>query len=186
MHVGGGYNFAQIGGKGRHPTPAAARPIAATTIPEFFVGDRGRFQSTFAGTPNVLDTGRFLAHNYQPVPRRMGRQLRFVPHADRMDGHRGRPIRRPAGLLQRCLCPVRLLPDRRSRPATTSRWVPWTTTANRSASSSGIGHGRGICGWGAWEVAARWSYLDLQTNRIKAANYSRQLAATNRHHARST
>jgi phosphate-selective porin OprO/OprP len=35
----------------------------------------------------------------------------------------------------------------------------------------GLGSRKGICGWGAWEVAARWSYLDLQSDRIKASNY---------------
>jgi phosphate-selective porin OprO/OprP len=35
----------------------------------------------------------------------------------------------------------------------------------------GMGPGRGMCGWGAWEAAFRWSYLDLQSSKIVAANY---------------
>jgi phosphate-selective porin OprO/OprP len=35
----------------------------------------------------------------------------------------------------------------------------------------GMGRNAGFCGGGAWEIAARWSYLDLSAKNVKAANY---------------
>ena len=53
----------------------------------------------------------------------------------------------------------------------------------------GLGSRKGICGWGAWEVAARWSYLDLQSrshpgqqlcrhDRRRATRQARTIAGT--------
>jgi phosphate-selective porin OprO/OprP len=62
LHVGAGYNFSQIGGNGT--TGPDARSYQARTIPEFFMGDAGAGGTILGGTPNVLDTGRFLANNF--------------------------------------------------------------------------------------------------------------------------
>ncbi len=61
LAIGGSYNFSQIGGAAGQ---LGSNMYRATTFPEFFVGDSIASNSTLGATPNVLDTGRFLAHDY--------------------------------------------------------------------------------------------------------------------------
>src|SRR4029079_6376229 len=65
LHIGGGYNFSEIGGAGGGGS--TARTYEARAIPEFFVGDPAGgalapFGNAASGTPFVADTGRFLAN----------------------------------------------------------------------------------------------------------------------------
>src|SRR5262249_13059770 len=62
LHIGGGYNFSEIGGV--PGTGTNARTFQSRAIPEFFVGDPGGGGLTANGTPFVSDTGRFLANDF--------------------------------------------------------------------------------------------------------------------------
>jgi phosphate-selective porin OprO/OprP len=61
LHLGGGFNFSEIGGNGT--TGSDARTYQARAFPEVFVGDADGSYVTAAGTPSVVDSGKFLANN---------------------------------------------------------------------------------------------------------------------------
>ncbi|MEX2114585.1 MAG: porin [Pirellulales bacterium] len=166
LHVGGGYNFSSIGGEGT--TGNYAKTYQARTVPEYFQGDLGGNGLTAAGTPFVLDTGRILAHsfnfwhselagNYGPAHF----QTEFLATSvNQFDGpqlfyygtylqagffltgeHAG--YNRQTGVLDYNVKPFREF--------------------------FGLGK-RGMCGWGAWEIAGRWTYLNLNNVGLNPAN----------------
>jgi phosphate-selective porin OprO/OprP len=59
LHIGGGYNYSRMTG-----STANAPFYQARVIPEFFVGDPAAGGATASGTPFFLDTGRLAANQY--------------------------------------------------------------------------------------------------------------------------
>jgi phosphate-selective porin OprO/OprP len=167
MHVGGGYNVSQIGD---NPTDAGGGTYRASTIPETFVGDQQGSFNTFAGTPQVLDTGRFRAHNYQLLHGEWAANYgSFHMQTEWMGtavGQNGGPMVYYQGAYAQCgyFLTGESAGYNKQMGALDYNCKPFSEFF-------GLGSRKGICGWGAWEVAARWSYVDLQTDRIKASNY---------------
>lgn len=171
LHVGGGYNFAQIGGNGVGAAgTVGGQTYRATTIPEFFVGDQGGGGSTFAGTPNVLDTGRFLAHNYQLLHAELAGNWGSAHFQSEWMGTAVAQFGGPLVFYQGAYAQAGYFLTGESA-GYNKEFGALDYNCKPFSNFFGIGRRRGICGWGAWEVAARWSYLDLQTNRINPANY---------------
>ncbi len=167
LHVGGGYSFAEIGGNGT--VGPDARTYQATTIPEFFVGDPSGGGLTAAGTPFVVDTGRFLANNYSLYHAELAGnygaahfQTEFIASAVNQVG--GPTVFLPGAYFQ---CGYFLTGEscgyNKYFGALDYNVVPFSPFF-------GLGPNRGMCGWGAWEMAFRWSYLDLSARNINPAN----------------
>ncbi len=167
LHVGGGYNFSELGGEGT--TGPGAKTYNSRPIPEFFVGDPAGGGLTVAGTPPVVDTGRVLANsfnfyhlelagNYGPAHfqsevmltglNQMGGPTVYYPGAYFQCGYfltgESCLYLKQAGVLDYNVVP----------------FTPFFGTGR---------HGE-IRGWGAWEVAFRWSWLDLSGSNIRPEN----------------
>ena len=167
LHVGGGYNYSQIGGSGK--TGPFAKTYRSAFFPEFFVGDAVGSGLTAAGTPLAMDTGRILANDFSvghlelagnagPVHFQSEAMLTAV---DQMGGP---TIMQPAAYAQ---CGYMLTGESigylKQAGVLDYNVVPHT-------SFFGTGrHGR-IGGMGAWEIAARWSYVDLSGVNVNKAN----------------
>ena len=169
LHIGGGYNFSEIGGNGFN-RDSFARTYQARAIPEFFVGDPAANGLTSGGTPFFVDTGRFFATsfnlyhaefagNYGPAHF----QTEFIASA--VNQLNGPTVFYPGAYFQ---CGYFLTGEsvgyNKSAGALDYNVKPFSEFF-------GLGPNRGMCGWGAWEVAARWSYLDLSARNINASNY---------------
>ncbi len=167
LHVGGGYTFAEIGGNGT--TGTDARTYQATTIPEFFVGDPTGGGLTAAGTPFVVDTGRFLASSYNLYHAELAGnygsahfQTEFIASAVNQLG--GPVVFLPGAYLQ---CGYFLTGE---SCGYNKQMGAMDYNVRPFSNFFGVGPKAGICGWGAWEVAFRWSYLDLSARNINPAN----------------
>jgi len=167
MHVGGGYNASQIGG---NPDDTGGGTYRAASIPEAFTGDPAGSFNTLAGTPQVLDTGRFKAHGYQLLHAEWAAnygsfhfQTEWMGTAVAQDNG---PTVFYDGAYAQC---GYFLTGESAGYAKNMGALDYN--CQPFSQFFGLGSRKGICGWGAWEVAARWSYLDLQTNRILASNY---------------
>ncbi|HEV3025041.1 MAG TPA: porin, partial [Pirellulales bacterium] len=167
LHVGAGYNFSQIGGNGS--TGPDARSYQARTIPEFFMGDPAAGGTILGGTPNVLDTGRFLANNFSIYhletcgsygPAHF--QAEWV--ATTVNQVNGPLVFLDGAYFQ---CGYFLTGENvgynKFMGAIDYNVKPFTDFF-------GLGRRARMGGWGAWEVACRVSYLDLNGSNIKASN----------------
>lgn len=168
LHVGGGYNYSQIGGSGTRGTDAQS--FEAASIPEFYVGDPAGFPSVAAGTPNVVDTGRFLAKHYQLVHAELAGSYGsahfqaevmgdFVAqmNSSQSVNYSGAYVQAGYFLTGEAVGYNKLLGamDYNVKPHT---------------QFFGLGRNAGFGGFGAWEAAFRWSYLNLSSDKIVAAN----------------
>ncbi len=168
LHVGGGYLFGELGGEGTTGTNAKA--FEARTIPEFYVGDQAGGFATAAGTPNVVDTGRFLATNYQMLHAEVAGswgpahfQGEYMAQFVRQMG--GGIVFLDGGYIQGgYFLTGENTGYNKLLGALDYNVIPHTRFF-------GIGRKKGLCGWGAWELAARWSWLDLSSTQIRASNY---------------
>jgi phosphate-selective porin OprO/OprP len=167
-HIGGGYNFSFLGandavGSGTAGNAGSPRPFyQARTSPEF--GSLGypelssSFGSAVNGTPSFVDTGRYEADHFQLVG------LETVCQA----GPWGLTAEYMATTVNSVVGPVfyqgayiqaayRLTGEHRvydKRNGALGKLVPFTDFIP-------LRHD-GVKGWGAWEVAARWSVVDLR------------------------
>jgi phosphate-selective porin OprO/OprP len=167
FHAGLNYNYSEIGGHGL--TGPGVRTYQARTIPEFFVGDPAGGGVTAAGTPFVMDTGRFRANNFS------------IYHAE-VAGNYGpshfqaeylaTTVSQPDGPLvfldgAYVQCGYFLTGENvgynKQMGALDYNVKPYTDFF-------GLGRHRTFGGWGAWEVAFRWSVVDLRGSKINPAN----------------
>jgi phosphate-selective porin OprO and OprP len=167
-HVGGGYTFAVLGandaiGSGTAGSAGLPRPFyQARTTPEFGTLGFAEFPSSFGssvnGTPIFVDTGRFAADHFQLFGAEtvaqwgpFGFQAEYM--ASVVDCIVG-PITYQGGYAQLA---YRLTGENRAydkRTGTLTRLTPYIDFIPTKRD--------GIWGWGAWEVAARWSVIDLR------------------------
>lgn len=183
-HVGGGYNFGLLGandaiGSGTPGNTGSPRPFyQARTGPEFGVLGYPEFPSTFGpggaanGTPAFVDTGRYLADYFQLF----GVETVF------QHGPWGIQAEYMGTVVQSAVGPIfyngaygqlayRLTGENRAydkKKAVLTKLVPYTDF---------FSFRDGIRGWGAWEVAARYSFVDLRNPASLNGNY--YVSATN-------
>jgi phosphate-selective porin OprO/OprP len=168
VHVGGGYNFSQIGGEGT--TGAFAKTYNARPFPEFFVGDLAGFGIASAGTPAVVDTGRILADNLNLYhlelagnagPAHFQTEVVCVG----LNQMNGPTIWYPGAYFQ---CGYFLTGESclylKQAGVLDYNVVPYSDFF-------GVGRRKWcIGGWGAWEVAFRWSWIDLDQDNLLPGN----------------
>jgi phosphate-selective porin OprO/OprP len=169
LHIGGGYNFSEIGGSGT--TGSFARAYQARSIPEFFVGDPAGGLVTAAGTPAVVDTGRFLANSFNlwhaELAANIGPAHFQTEYLATTVNQLGGPVVFYDGAYAQCgyfLTGESCCYDRRSG-VLDYNVQPYTDFFGLGRRGARFG------GWGAWEVAFRWSYLDLSATNIRANNF---------------
>jgi len=156
-HIGGGYSFSQLtGSNGLNSNIYESRPI-----PEFFLGDASGVppNATVNGTPAFPDTGRLLAENYQVVNAQLAGQAGsfhwqteyFATFVNQIYGpgvfYDGFYVQ--SGYF--------LTGEHRTynkKYGVFDKVVPFTEFF-------GTGRHGQVCGWGAWEVTGRLSYVDL-------------------------
>ncbi len=168
MHVGAGFNYSQIGGHGT--TGPDAQAYQARTIPGVFVGDPGGGGVTAAGTPFTLDTGRFRATDFSIY------HLEWAANygsAHFQTEYVATVVNQANGGLPVFLDGVYA----QAGYFLTGESVGYnkqngTMDYNVKPNSQlfGLGRHAEMCGWGAWEVAARYDFLDLRGTKILAGN----------------
>ncbi len=165
LHVGGGYNFSEIGGNGT--TGPGARTYEARAIPEFFVGDPAAGGATAGGTPFVVDTGRFLANSYNFYHAELAGNWGsahfqgeyMITGVNQMGG--------PVVVYQGAYLQAGYFLTGESCGYNKQMGA---LDYNVKPFADFFGVKTGMCGWGAWELAGRWSYLDLSATNINPAN----------------
>jgi phosphate-selective porin OprO and OprP len=166
-HVGAGYLYGQIGGSGS--SGPAAKTYRSFVFPEFFVGDPAGLGRTAAGTPAVLDSGRILANNFSLFHVELAANhgaAHFQTEAmlETVDQFGGPTMVMPTAYFQ---CGYFLTGEHAlylKQPGVFDyNVVPHTPFF-------GTGRRGQLAGWGAWEVAFRWSYVDMSGTNINPAN----------------
>lgn len=167
LHVGTGYNFSDIGGNSTNGTDAST--YQARTIPAFFVGDPTGLGLTAAGTPFILDTGRIRAENYHLFHTELAGNYGPAHFQTEWMGTVMNQTSGPAifyhGAYFQC---GYFLTGESCRYLKQAGVLDYNVTPY--SDFFGIGRHKCIGGWGAWEVAFRWSYLDLSADNIVPGN----------------
>ncbi len=167
LHVGTGYLYSQLGGEGT--TGAFAKTYRSAVLPEFFLGDPLGGGRTAAGTPLVLDSGRILATDFS------------LYHAE-LAFNRGSFNFQTEAMLE----PINQLNGPTMLQYGGYMQCGWFLTGEHAAylKQAGVfdynvvpftpffGTGRRgrMMGWGAWELAFRWSYVDMALKNLDPAN----------------
>lgn len=184
--IGGAYNYSQLSandaiGSGAAGNSFSPRPFyQARTGPEFGVLGYPEFPSPFGsaanGTPSFVDTGRYEASNFQLF----GLETLY------QNGPTSIQAEWIGSLVQSVVGPVfyhgasgeimyRLTGEHREyekRTGVLKNPIPFTDFIPLRPD--------GICGWGAWEIAARWSYVDLRNpDKLDGHYYSSAANAFN-------
>jgi len=158
LAAGAGYNYSTVGGSGT--TGPDAHTYQAQTIPEFFVGDPTAGGTTAGGTPNTLNTGRFLANNFSIYHLESCGSYGAAHFQSEYIATVVSQLSGPSVFLDGAYfqCGYFLTGENvgynRNMGAIDYQVEPFSNFF-------GLGRHGGICGWGAWELAARVSYLDL-------------------------
>ncbi|MCE9607770.1 MAG: hypothetical protein K8U03_23015 [Planctomycetia bacterium] len=161
--IGSSYDFSRLSANTAAGSNSNIPYYQARTTPEF--GPIGNtetsqaFGQAFASTPIFADTGRYRADNfqiygletvYQAGP--LGFTSEFM--ATLVDSSRGSVFYHGAY----AQVAYRLTGEHRvfdKKTATLGKIIPYSDFFSLTKGQ------RGIHGWGAWEIAARWSYVDL-------------------------
>jgi phosphate-selective porin OprO/OprP len=162
-HIGGGFDYSRLGANTAAGSPSNVPYYQARTTPEF--GPLGNsevsqtFGQAFATNPIFIDTGRYPADSFniyglETVYQHgaLGVTSEFM--ATTVDSTVG-PIFYHGAYVQAA---YRLTGENRvydKKTGTLGKIIPYTDFISLTKGR------RGIHGWGAWEVAARYSYLDL-------------------------
>jgi phosphate-selective porin OprO/OprP len=168
LHVGGGYRYGETGGSPDTDGPFA-KTYRSAVIPEFYVGDPTGIGLPGAGTQFVLDTGRILANDFHDIHVELAGsygRAHFQTEAmlTAVNQFGGPAIMQPAAYFQ---CGYMLTGEAigylKQVGAFDYTVVPYTPFF-------GTGRKGRLRGWGAWELAARWSYLDLSGVNVRPLN----------------
>lgn len=154
LHVGGGYNYSRISG-----SETGGNYYEARVIPEFFVGDPAGGGTTANGTPVFADTGRLASHQFQIFNLELAGQYgSFNFQAEYMgtlvDQITGSNVYYDGAYFQ---AGYFLTGENRTYNRLTGvldRVTPFTDFFS-------LGRKERVGGWGAWELAGRWSYVNL-------------------------
>lgn len=176
-HVGGGYNYSRLGandafGSGLAGNAGSPRPFyQARTTPEFgtlgYSELGGGFGNAVNGTPSFVDTGRYEANSFnlfglETVTQWGAWGLTSEYMATVVDSVVG-PVVYQGGYTQLA---YRLTGEHRvydKRSASLGKLQPFTDFIPLKRD--------GIRGWGAWEVAARYSIIDLTNPAALSGHY---------------
>jgi phosphate-selective porin OprO/OprP len=168
MHVGGGFNYSQIGGHGT--TGPDAQGYQARTIPGVFVGDPAGGGVTAAGTPFTLDTGRFRATDFSVYHLEWAGnygsahfQTEYVATVvNQANG--GPPV-----FLDGVYAQTGYFLTGES-VGYNKQMGAMDYNVKPNSRFFGLGRNSSMCGWGAWELAARYDFLDLRATKVLPSN----------------
>jgi phosphate-selective porin OprO/OprP len=167
FHVGGGYDYSEIGGQGT--TGPFAKTYEARAIPEFFQGDAAALGPSAAGTPVVVDSGRILADSFHFAHLETAGNYGAAHFQSEFLGTwlnqmNGDPVFIYGAYLQGGFF---LTGESAGYNKQTG-----VMDYNVKPFSEFFGTGKrgSICGWGAWELAFRWTYLNVTNNGVDPAN----------------
>jgi phosphate-selective porin OprO/OprP len=173
LHVGGGVNYSRIGGNSAY----GGQTFQARAIPEVFVGDPAAVPTAVpgggvvqGGTPFVVDSGRFLATSSELYhvelagsygPAHFQAEYMLVP----VQQMTGPTVLFSGGYVQAgYFLTGENTGYNKAMGVMDYNCKPFTDFF-------GLGRHSRMCGWGAWEVASRLSYLNLDATNVNAANY---------------
>jgi phosphate-selective porin OprO/OprP len=167
LHVGAGYDFSMVGGQGT--TGPFAKTYEARAIPEYFLGDITGLFLTENGVPPVVDSGRILSNSFHFFHGELAGnygsahfQTEFLGTFLNQMG--GPPVFFYGAYIQ---CGYFLTGEAAGYNRQTG-----VLDYNCKPYSEFFGTGtRGrVCGWGAWELALRWSYLNVTNTNVDPNN----------------
>jgi phosphate-selective porin OprO/OprP len=167
LHVGTGYLYSQLGGEGT--TGDFAKTYRSVVFPEFFVGDPLGGGLTAAGTPRVLDSGRILATDFSLYHAELAfnrGSFNFQTEAmlEPISQLNGPTMLQYGAYMQ---CGYFLTGEHAAYLKQAGVFdynvVPFTPFF-------GTGRRGRVMGWGAWELAFRWSYVDMTLGNLVPAN----------------
>jgi len=167
LHVGGGYLYSQLGGEGDQL--ANAKAYNSKTFPEFFVGDISGGGLTAAGTPVVIDAGQILSNDFSLYHVELaGNRGPFHFQSELMletiNQQNGPTMLLPAAYAQ---CGVFLTGE---TPGYLKEAGVFDYNVVPHTPFFGTGRRGRLRGWGAWELAFRWSYVDMSLTNVNPAN----------------
>lgn len=178
-HIGGSYDYSRLGadnaiGSGTSGNAGSPRPFyQARTTPEFGVLGYPENGSTFGpatgavnGTPNFVDTGRYLANSFNM----------FGVETVYQNGPWGATAEYIATVVDSAVGPItyqggsgfvtyRLTGEHRAydkKTGTLGKLVPFADFIPLDGS---------VRGWGAWEVSGRYSIIDLRNPSSLSGHY---------------
>lgn len=158
LHVGGSYDYTSI-----RESNINGGFYQARAIPEFFVGDPAGGGLTDVGTPFFVDTGRIPAQDFhlfgvelagQSGPAHF--QAEYIATQVNQDAG-------PALFYDGAYAQVGYFLTGEHR--TYNRAMGAFDKIVPYSEFFALGK-QGICGWGAWEIAARWSYVNLNDPQV--------------------
>jgi phosphate-selective porin OprO/OprP len=155
LHLGGNYNYSRM-------TASAASPIPfyeSRVIPEIFVGDPAGGGLTAVGVPFFLDTGRLPADSFNLFGVQLAGQYGALHFQMEYMATSVNQIAAPNVFYDGAYAQVGYFLTGESRTYNRTygvfdRVTPFTDFFT-------LGRHGGFCGWGAWEIAGRWSYVNL-------------------------
>lgn len=165
LHVGGGYNYSQIGGNGGPPGVTNGGFYIGRAIPEFFVGSPEAGGAVQGGTPFIANTGIVPAQSFDFYHAELAGQwgaAHFQTEylATALNTDTQGTVLLDGAYFQ---CGYFLTGE---NAGYNKQFGVMDYNVTPFSDFFGLGRHKCICGWGAWEVAWRWSYLDL--SRIDA------------------
>lgn len=156
LHVGAAYDYSRLTG---HGDGVVGDTYDARVIPEFFVGDPTGGGLTSAGTPFFADTGRIPASGFNLYGLELAGQygpahFQAEYMGTSVDQTGGPSVYYDGAYIQGGYF---LTGENRTYNRTMGaldRVTPYTEFFS-------LGRKSAFCGWGAWELSARWSYVNL-------------------------
>ncbi len=169
LHVGTGFIYSQLGGDS-NTNATFAKSFRSSTFPEFFVGDPSAGgKITAAGTPLVLDTGRFQAtdftlYHFELAFNRGQFNFQSEVMLEPVNQKVG-PLLLQSGAYMQC---GYFLTGEHANYLKQAGVFDYNV--NPFTPFFGTGRKGRVRGWGAWEVAFRWSYVDMANRGYDTAN----------------
>ena len=167
LHVGTGFVFSQLGGEG--DSLNNGKTYNSAVFPEFFIGDPAGGGLTAAGTPLVVDVGRILANNFCLYHLELASNygpVHFQSEAmlETINQQGGPTILLPTAYMQGGVFLTGEKPGYLKQAGVFDyNVVPHTPFF-------GTGRHGHLRGWGAWELACRWTYVDMSMVNVNPAN----------------
>lgn len=159
LHAGMAYNYSRL----THGTLTNGDVYRARAIPEFFVGDPTGGGVTSLGTPFFVDTGNLAIRQYSLFGGELAGQngpFHFQAEyiATLLDQENGNPNVFYNGAYAQC--GYFLTGENRTYDR---KWGVFDKVVPFSDFFA-LGRRDRVCGWGAWELSGRWSYVNLINN----------------------
>lgn len=154
LHVGGGYNYSRITKNGPNGGVYEAR-----VIPEFFVGDPAAGGMTANGTPFYADTGRLPASSFNLYNLELAGQWGQFHFQSEYMGTSVNQIGGGSVYYDGAYFQTGYFLTGEHRKY--NRTVGVFDSVTPLTEFFSLGRNMGFCGWGAWEVLGRISYVNL-------------------------